>query len=94
MTTRISKPLIVDYDPDVDILTLKNGTPASNAAELAEGVLVFMDDDDDPDPQIITIEDASKVSGAVFEPVVARKNRGCQISIASCLQIHFVGEMP
>ena len=63
MTTRISKPLIVDYDPDVDILTLKNGTPASNAAELAKGVLVFMVDDDDPDPQIITIERASKVLG-------------------------------
>ena len=73
MTAGISKPLIVDYDPDVDILTLKNGTPASIAAELAEGVLVFMDDDDDPDPQIVTIEDASKVLGPFLSQLSPEK---------------------
>ena len=55
----ISKALIVDYDPDVDILTLWNGTPASNGSDIAEGLMVFMDEDDEP--QIVTIEDASKL---------------------------------
>lgn len=72
MTTK-AKALIVEYDPDVDILTLWNGTPASNAAEVAEGVLVFMDDDDDPDPQIITIEDASKVLGPFLSQLLPEK---------------------
>ena len=60
-----SKALIVDYDPAVDILTLWNGTPASIATDIAEGVLVFQDDEDEP--QIVTIEDASKVLGPLLE---------------------------
>lgn len=60
-----SKALIVDYDPAVDILTLWNGTPASIATDIAEGVMVFQDDEDEP--QIVTIEDASKVLGPLLE---------------------------
>ena len=73
MTTKTLKPLIVEYNPEVDILTLWNGTPASVGASIAEGVMVFMDDDDDPDPQIITIEDASKVLGPFLSQLSPEK---------------------
>ena len=53
------KPLIVDYNPDVDILTLWNGTPASNASDIGKGVLVFFDEEDEP--QMVTIEDAREL---------------------------------
>ena len=57
MTT--TKALRVEYDPDVDILTLWNGTPASNGVHIAEGLMVFLDEEDEP--QIVTLEGASKL---------------------------------
>ena len=53
------KALIVEYHPDVDILTLWNGTPASNGWDIAKGLMVFFDEEDEP--QIVTLEGASKL---------------------------------
>ena len=57
--------LKVEYDPDVDILTLWSGTPASNGSDIAEGLMVFMDEEDEP--QIVTLEGASKLLGPLLK---------------------------
>lgn len=52
-------PLRIEYDPDVDILTLWSGKTASNGTHIAEGLAMFFDEEDDP--QIITLEGAAKL---------------------------------
>ncbi len=59
------KALKIKYDPDVDILTLWNGTPASNGTDIAEGLMVFLDEEDEP--QIVILEGASKLLGTLLE---------------------------
>lgn len=51
------KELLVQYDPETDILTLWNGTPASNGSSVAEDLMVFYDEEDTP--QIVTLENAA-----------------------------------
>ena len=53
------KELLIDYDPEVDILTLWNGTPASMGSPIAEGLMVFYDEEEEGDPQIVTLENAA-----------------------------------
>ena len=59
------KALKIKYDPDVDILILWNGTPASNGTDIAEGLMVFLDEEDEP--QIVILEGASKLLGTLLE---------------------------
>ena len=61
----IQKALKVEYCPDLDILTLWNGTPASNGSAIAEGLMVFLDEEDEP--QIVILEGASKLLGTLLE---------------------------
>lgn len=63
-TGMIQRILKIEYDPDVDILTLWNGNPASNGSAIAEGLMVFLDEEDEP--QIVTLEGASKLLGPLF----------------------------
>ena len=61
----IQRILKIEYDPDVDILTLlETGNPASNGSAIAEGLMVFLDEEDEP--QIVTLEGASKLLGPLF----------------------------
>ena len=55
------KGLLIDYDPEADILTLWNGTPASMGSPVAEGLMVFYNEEEDGDPQIVTLEGAAKL---------------------------------
>ena len=51
------KELQIEYDRETDILTLWNGVPASNGSSVAHDLMVFFDEDDDP--QIVTLENAA-----------------------------------
>ena len=53
------KVLQIEYDSDMDILTLWNGVPASNGSSVARGLTVFSDDKDDAN--IITLENAAEL---------------------------------
>ena len=53
----VKKGLLVQYDPETDILTLWNGTPASNGSSIAKDLVVFYDEEDTP--QIVTLENAA-----------------------------------
>ena len=63
------KALKVQYDPDVDILTLWNGTPASNGVDIAEDLMVFLDEEDEP--QIVVLENAAELLGPYLFPKCA-----------------------
>ena len=67
------KELIVSYDPDMDILTLWNGTPASNGASIAQNLMVFFDEDDDA--QIVTLEHASALLLPILEKAASRVSK-------------------
>ncbi len=54
-----TRELQIRYDPDLDILTLSDGTSASNGWDVAEDLMVFVDNDDRP--HIITLEGAAKL---------------------------------
>ena len=54
-----SKKLCIDYDPETDILTLWTGNPASNGSDIAQDLMVFFDEEDEP--QIVTLEGAKKL---------------------------------
>ena len=60
----VEKELQVEYDPETDTLTLWNGTPASNASSVAAGLSVFFDEDEQP--QLITLENAGRLLGPLF----------------------------
>jgi hypothetical protein len=62
------KELQIHYDPDTDILTLGNGTPASNGWDVAEDLMVFVDDEDEP--HIVTLEGAAKLLRPYLFPEV------------------------
>ena len=53
------KELCIDYDPEADILTLWTGTPASNGSDIAQDLMVFFDEEDEP--QMVTLEGAAKL---------------------------------
>lgn len=53
------KDLCIDYDPETDILTLWSGTPASNGSDIAKDLMVFFDEEDEP--QMVTLEGAAKL---------------------------------
>ena len=40
--------LVLHYGPETDVLALGNGTPASNGWSVAEGLVVFCDEEDTP----------------------------------------------
>lgn len=63
--------LKVEYYPDVDILTLRNGTPASIGASVAKDLMVFFNNDED-EVHIVELERASEVLGPVLDALVAR----------------------
>ena len=54
-----ARELQIRYDPALDILTLSDGTPASNGWDVAQDLMVFVDNDDQP--HIITLEGAAKL---------------------------------
>ncbi len=54
-----NKKLCIDYDPETDILTLWTGIPASNGFDIAQDLMVFFDEEDEP--QIVTLEGAKKL---------------------------------
>ena len=64
------KELVVRYDPDTDILTLWNGTPASNGSSIAQNLMVFFDEDDEA--QIVTLEHASTLLLPMLEKAASR----------------------
>ena len=53
------KELRVEYDAELDILTLWTGTPASNATVVARNLQVFFDDEDVA--HIVALEGAAKL---------------------------------
>lgn len=67
------RELMVSYDPDTDILTLWNGTPASNGSSIAQNLMVFFDEDDDA--QMVTLEHASEFLLPMLEKAVSRISR-------------------
>ena len=59
------KELQIKYDPETDVLTLWNGTPAGNGSSIARHLMVFFDECDDA--QLVTLEHASELLGPIFE---------------------------
>ena len=57
--TIFGEPLKIEYDLELDLLTLWTGKPASNGAHVARGLVVFYDEEDGP--QIVTLEHAAEI---------------------------------
>ena len=54
--------LLIEYDADLDILTLWDGTPASDGNHISDELVVFSDgEDDDSLAHIVTLEGAAKL---------------------------------
>ena len=69
-----SKELHIEYDKDLDILTLWTGTPTSIGSNIARDLMVFFDEDDTP--QVVTLEGARSCYARTYSLIHLKRRVG------------------